>query len=398
MKKAYILTALTVWALVLFGFVAHRAIFPPEEERSIKIGFLYVGDSVTPYTDNFVKAKENVEEIYGDRVEVVEKFNVPEDDVEPSLQNLVDEGCDLIFSTSFGYGETVKQFAEKYPEIEFCQATCYDANVEPVLNNYHNYMGEIYQGRYVTGVVAGLKLKEMIDEGIITPEQAKIGYVAAYPYAEVISGYTSFFMGVRSVVPEATMLVKYTNTWSGYAIEKSTATELIDMGCVIISQHSDTTGPAVACENADKEVPIYHVAYNDSMTDIAPTSSLVCCSINYEPYIESAVRAVLEEKPIESVVDARIIGQDASAGFDKNWVRILDINDTIVAEGTREKVYETIEKLKKGEITVFKGPYTAVSPYDSSDTIDLSQGYVENEKTSAPTFYYILDDVITIVE
>ncbi|MCR4837539.1 MAG: BMP family ABC transporter substrate-binding protein [Eubacterium sp.] len=139
-----------------------------------------------------------------------------------------------------------KKYAGLHPEIQFCEATAPDANDEngdPVYENYHTFMGEIYQGRYISGVVAGMKLKELLDQGILRPEEAKVGYVAAYSSAEVISGYTAFFLGVRSIVPEAVMEVKYTNTWSNYNIEKQCADELIDRGCVIISQHSDTTGP-----------------------------------------------------------------------------------------------------------------------------------------------------------
>ena len=160
----------------------------------------------------------------------------------------MDAGCDLIFTTSYNYGTVTKEFAEKYPGIEFCMATCANANEEPVLKNYHTFMGKIYQGRYTAGVAAGMKMKELIKEGVITEQQAKIGYVAAYPYAEVISGYTAFLLGVRSVVPDAVMTVRYTNKWNDYRTEKKYAKGLIDEGCVIISQHSDTAGPATACE------------------------------------------------------------------------------------------------------------------------------------------------------
>ena len=142
------------------------------------------------------------------------------------------------------YGEKTKEYAEAYPEIQFCQATCSNANEEPVLKNYHTFMGNIYQGRYISGVVAGMKLQELIEDGEITPGQAKAGYIGAYSCAEVISGYTAFFLGIRSVVPGATMTVRYTNTWGNHLLEKECAKKLIDEGCVIISQHSDTAGPA----------------------------------------------------------------------------------------------------------------------------------------------------------
>ena len=245
------------------------------------------------------------------------------------------------------------------------------------------------------GVAAGMKLKEMIEDGIIKAEQAKVGYVAVFPYAEVISGYTSFFLGVRSVVPEATMLVKYTDTWSSYSLEKKVATELNDMDCVVISQHSDTTGPAIACENAKKEVPVYHVGYNQSMTEIAATRSLISCTVDYSLYFEQSVAAVLKNEKIEDCIDGKTYKQDSMAGLDKGWVRVLDVNRAIAAKGTEQAIEETIEKINKDQLEVFSGPYTGTN--EKGDRIDLRTPYKENEKSSSPTFNYVLDDVITII-
>ena len=237
----------------------------------------------------------------------------------------------------------------------------------------------------------------MIASGLITPEQAKIGYVAAFPYAEVISGYTSFYLGVQSVVPQATMLVKYTDTWSDYSLEKQVATELIDQGCVLISQHSDTIGPATACENANQKIPVYHVGYNQSMTDIAPTSSLVSCSVDYSYYFEQSIYALLHDEKIEDCIDGKVFGQDSMVGIEKGWVRILDMNYAILPENIGEIVDNTTRKLVSGDIQVFSGPFTGVNPYDESDRIDLHTPFIENEKASSPAFSYVLDDVITIV-
>ena len=259
-------------------------------------------------------------------------------------------------------------------------------------------MGEIYEGRYISGVIAGMKLKEMIDEGVITVDQAKVGYVAAYPYAEVISGYTAFLLGVRSQVPEATMDVKYTYTWSSYNIEKNCAEELIARGCVILSQHSDTTGPAVACEEMFAEKAVYHVGYNQSMIDIAPTTSLISARINWEPYMVSACEAVLENKKIEKCVKGQVHGNDIGAGFEEGWVEMLELNSLVAAKGSDEKIEELKEEFRKGKIEVFKGDYTGVNPDDPNDTYDLNKGYKENSEHSAPTFHYVLQNVITIVE
>ena len=395
MKKVYSFCIFTCLVMCLLSFGIHSA--TNTETKQIKVGFIFVGDEITPYTKNFMKARDHVIEVYGDQVTCVTKYNVSEDQIEGPLKELVEEKCDYIIAASYGYGPKVKEVAAQHPEIQFCVPTGDNANTDPVISNYHNCLGTIYQGRYICGVIAGEKLKEMINSGVITPEQAKIGYVAAFPFAEVISGYTSFYLGVRSVVPEATMLVKYTDTWSDYALEKQVATELIDQGCVVISQHSDTVGPATACENAEGEIPVYHVGYNQSMTDIAPTRSLVSCSVDYSYYFEQSVYALLHGKKIEDCIDGKVYGQDAMAGIEKGWVRILDINHAILPENIDAVVDDTMMKMENGEIRVFSGPFTGTNPYDETDRIDLTTPFIENETSSSPAFAYVLDDVVTVV-
>ena len=395
MKKVYSFCIFTCLVMCLLSFGIHSA--TNTETKQIKVGFIFVGDEITPYTKNFMKARDHVIEVYGDQVTCVTKYNVSEDQIEGPLQELVEEKCDYIIAASYGYGPKVKEVAAQHPEIQFCVPTGDNANTDPVISNYHNFLGTIYQGRYICGVIAGEKLKEMINSGVITPEQAKIGYVAAFPFAEVISGYTSFYLGVRSVVPEATMLVKYTDTWSDYALEKQVATELIDQGCVVISQHSDTVGPATACENADGDIPVYHVGYNQSMTDIAPTRSLVSCSVDYSYYFEQSVYALLQGKRIEDCIDGKVYGQDAMAGIEKGWVRILDINHAILPENIDAVVDDTMMKMENGEIRVFSGPFTGTNPYGETDRIDLTTPFIENETSSSPAFAYVLDDVVTVV-
>lgn len=396
MKRVYGITIISALAVVLTAFGIQYLFRDKNPDKIVKVGFVYVGDTSTAYTNNFVKAQESIESKYSEQIETIAKFNVSESAVEEALKELVEEDCELIFTTSFGYGERTKEFAKDYPEIQFCQATCSNANENPVLKNYHTFMGNIYQGRYISGVVAGLKLKELIANGELTPEQAKAGYVGAYPYAEVISGYTAFFLGIRSVVPEATMTVRYTNTWGNHLLEKECAKELIEEGCVIISQHSDTSGPAAACEETDRSQVVYYVSYNESMGDIAPTTYLTGCKINWEGYITQAVGAVLSGKEIEKCVKGNVNGNDVGAGFENDWVRMLEINEFTVARGTQEQVDRLIREFQQDKIQVFQGEYTGADPLNPSDTIDLRDGYRENDKSSAPTFHYVLDDVITI--
>ncbi len=394
--RVYGMTLLGALSLILILSAAGLLVHSRKTDETIRVGFVYVGDSSTGYTNNFYEAQKAVEKAYGGSVVTIAKYNVPEDKAEVALQALIVEECKLIFTTSYGYGETTKIFAKAYPEIQFCQATCANANEEPYLDNYHTFMGRIYEGRYVSGVAAGMKLRELIDEGKITGEQAKVGYVAAFPYAEVISGYTSFLLGVRSVAPEAVMTVKYTNTWGDYHLEKECAKKLIDEGCVIISQHSDTIGPASACEETNRSQNVFFVSYNESMSDIAPTTYLTGCKINWEPYILEAVEAVLYDKEIEKQVEGTIYENDVGAGFEKSWVEMLEINEFVAAEGTKEKVESLIRDFKNNKIRVFLGDYTGVDPQNPEDTINLRQEYIENKESSAPTFHYILDDVIHV--
>ena len=234
--------------------------------------------------------------------------------------------------------------------------------------------------------------------GAETKEQAKIGYVAAYPYAEVISGYTAFLLGVRSVVPDAVMTVRYTNKWNDYRTEKKYAKDLIDEGCVIISQHSDTAGPATACEETAAGTPVYLVSYNQSMEDVAPTTYLTGCKINWEPYMMGAVDAVLNDRVIEKSIKGTVNGNDIGAGFEEDWVQMLELNEITAADGTVEKMQKVIRQFEQGKLDVFRGDYVGADPDDPDDTYDLNQGYTENEFASAPSFHYVLKDVIRIEE
>ncbi|MCR4945343.1 MAG: BMP family ABC transporter substrate-binding protein [Lachnospiraceae bacterium] len=398
MKKAYIVTFLTaVLAVVMFYFIAAE-VRDTDTGRTVKIGVVYVGDVSDAYTHNFVKAVNSIENTYGDKVEILPKYNIAEGKEEAVISELVDSGCDIIFGTSFGYASSMKKIAMAHPDIEFCMATATNAGEEPFLDNYHTFMGEIYEGRYAAGVVAGMKIKELINKGVISGKDVKVGYVAAFPYAEVISGYTAFFMGVRSEVEDAVMYVKYTSSWSDYVLEKKYADELIDEGCILISQHSDTAGPAVACEERDVSTLVYHVGYNISMLDVAPTTSLVSSRINWEPYMVSAVGAVIEGRSIEECVKGNRYGNDVGAGFERDWVQLTSINENIAAPGTSARVAEIIDGFKDGSINVFKGDYTGTDPFDPTDTIDLKGGYTENSNSSAPTFHYVLDDCIIVEE
>ena len=397
MKRVYIVTVLTcaVILAVLATFLKFMNLSGGKDE--LKVGFIYDNDESTPYTYNFSLAKDALEKKYGSKVEIFTCSNVLDDEMEKPLRDLAGKGCDIIFFN--GYSTLVSKLAPEYPNVEFCQTSYMDMSDRTVPENYHTFKGEAYQGRYVSGIAAGLKIKEMIDNSVITKDQAIVGFVAAFETSELVSGYTAFLLGVRSVVPEAVMRVSYTHTWSSYAQEKKAAQQMIDDGCVIITQHTDTIGPAIACEEAaQKGNSVYFVGFNQSMSEVAPRTSLVTARICWEPYVLSAVDAVMKNRSIESVVAGKVHGHDISAGFEKGWVEMVDVNSGAVAPGTVQAMNEAIAKFKKDKVDfVFKGDYTGKDATDPSKTFDLKNGYIENENTSYPLFNYILDDVVTVV-
>lgn len=398
-KSRYIATFLgAIVAVVVFSFVVWLNNGYHDNSKILKVGFVYIGDEGSPYTENFIRAERAVKEKYGDKVEILVANNVSEGKEREPMERMIYEGCSIIFTNSYGFESTAKELAALNPKVQICQATGDNANQGDYVPNYHTFMGTIYQGRYVSGVVAGLKLKDLIARGAIDKNDAKIGYVAAYPFPEVISGYTAFFLGVRSIVPEATMKVKYLNTWSNYKLEKKCAEEFIAQNCVIIAQHSDTTGPAAACEHASAGKTVFHVGYNQDMRYIAPTSSLISARINWTPYILGAVEAVMDNKKIEDTVKGNVFRNDVAGGFNQGWVEMMELNEASAAPGTAAYMKEVISNIKKGVIQVFSGKYIGVNPSNSDDIINLRTPYLENSASSSPTFKYVLKDVIEIVK
>ena len=388
-------------AVVMIGIFFGISVFKDKNlnvKEHITVGLIYDGDESTPYSANFIRAARQLERVYGDRIDIIEKNNVPYSEADEVIDELAARKCDLIFTNSYGYGEAAKRKARKYRDIEFCEATCDNANTDPVEPNYHNFMGKIYQGRYISGVAAGAKLSEMIQNGTLNENEAVLGFVAAYPCAEVVSGYTAFLLGARSQCPTAVMRVKYIDTWTSFSLEKQAAEQLISEGCVIISHHSNTIGSAIACENAEMNYPVYHVGYNQDMMDIAPTAALVSCRIEWAPYFIAAAEAVFEGEPIEQHVNGSVNGNDASGGFREGWVKLLELNSAVTSKYTKALVDKATDDMIKEKTHVFSGNYTGVSIDDPNDRCDLKTEYIENSRSSAPTFNYQLDDVIIIDE
>ena len=392
MKKQFLLTVI-VCVIVLAAATIYTGFWGTTQYKGvIRVGF---EDESTPYTANFVKAQHALEEEYSGRVEVLVKSNVLSKNAEQPIRELIRQDVGIIFINLDT--DIPIALAREFPEVQFCQASMPNISIDGTPENYHTFNGEIYQARYVSGVAAGMKLKQMMDSGTLLPQAAWVGYVGANSTTEVISGYTAFLLGVRSVVPEARMKVRYTGSWSNYTAEKEETRKLIREGCVIIAQHVNTTAPAAACEEASREGrTVYHIGYHQSMMDTAPSCALLSIRTNWAPYVLQATKAVLDGRLIEQVVEAHAHGRDLSAGFEYGWVELLELNEYIAAEGTREKIASVVESLIKGKIKVFSGNYTGVNPLDPTDTIDLNDGYKENKNSSNPTFGYILDDCIMV--
>ncbi len=361
-------------------------------KEDLKVGFIYIGDENEGYTAAHYKGAMEMKEALGlSDDQIIIKWNVPEDETcKDAAMDLADQGCNIIFANSFGHESYMLEAAKEYPDVQFCHATGYQAALSG-LSNMHNYFTNVYESRYVSGVVAGLKLNQMIKEGKVSKDAVKLGYVGAYPYAEVISGYTSFFLGVRSVCPEATMEVKYTNSWASFDLEKEAADALISDGCVLISQHADTTGAPTACEAAG--VPC--VGYNISMIATAPKTALTSASIDWGPYVTYAV---------QSVIDGKAIDTDWCQGYKEGANSITELNKDVVAPGTEEKVKEVESAIKAGTLHVFDtstftvgGKTLDTYKKDGSDVEYIADGYFhESEHGSAPAFDILIDGITTI--
>ena len=363
-------------------------------KENIKIGFIFLHDENSTYDLNFLNAAKEACEKLG--VAYVLKTNIPEGQecYETAAELIEDEGCNIIFADSFGHESFMIQAAKEYPEVQFCHATGTRAHTEG-LANYHNAFASIYEGRFLAGVAAGMKLNEMIEKGEFTAEEAKMGYVGAYPYAEVKSGYTSFFLGARYICPTVTMEVTFTNSWYDEALEKEGATKLINDGCKLISQHADSMGAPTACEVAG--VP--DVSYNGSTVSACPNTFIISSRINWEPYFEYMVNCVM---------NGEAIAADWTGTIATGSVELSELNEQAAAAGTAEKIAEVKAALEDGslkvhDINTFTVNGAKLESYladvdDMGDYVPetevVTDGYFhESEYRSAPYFDVDIDGI-----
>ena len=365
----------------------------------IKVGFIFLHDENSTYDLNFINGAKAACEALG-ITDYVLKTNVPEgQECYDAAADLADDGCDIIFADSFGHEDFMIQAAKEFPDVQFCHSTGTKAHTEG-LDNYHNAFASIYEGRFLAGIAAGMKLNEMIESGEITEDEAKIGYVGAFTYAEVISGYTSFFLGARSVCPSATMEVTFTGSWYDETAEKEGAQKLINNGCVLISQHADSMGAPTACELAG--VP--NVSYNGSTISACPNTYIISSRIDWAPYYEYAISAVMNGEAIDA---------DWTGTLSTGSVVLTELNTDVAAEGTQEAIDEATAALEAGTLHVFDTTtftvggetltsYMADVDTDADytpDTEAISDGYFhESEYRSAPYFDLRIDGITLLDE
>ncbi len=380
-------------------------------DDSITVGFIALHDDNSTYDKNFLDAIKAACAAKGiDEDHLIIKTNTPEDNTcYDKAADLVDQGCDVIFADSFGHEEFILQAAKDFPDVQFCHATGTLAHTAGVAN-HHNAFAHIYQGRYLAGVAAGMKLVEMYEANELEANNfdadgnIKIGYVGAYPYAEVVSGYTSFFLGAQSVVEEETdisvsMEVTYTSSWFNERAEREGANTLISRGAALISQHADSMGAPSACEKAG--VP--NVSYNGSTAASCPNTFIVSSYVNWEPYFEYM---------IDCVMNGEEIAADWTGTLATESVALTEFG-AAAAEGTAEKVAEVRAQLESGELHVFDcskftvngehlTSYMADVDTDDNFTPDheaIENGiFYESKHRSAPYFDVRIDGITELSE
>lgn len=336
--------------------------------ENIKVGFVHISDpSDMGYTYNHDLGTKKMQENLGLKDEqIINKYNVTESsECDTAIRELVEAGCNIIFCTSFGFEDYMLAVAEEYPDVQFCHATGYKA-ADSGLENVHNYFTSIYEARYLAGIAAGLKT-----------QTNKLGYVAAYPYAEVISGYSAFYLGAKSVNPDVTMDVMYTNSWNDPTTEAKVAQALIDGGCDVISQHSDSTAPATTAEANG----VWQVGYNADMIDAAPKASLISARADWSIYLTYAV---------QSIIDGKSIDVDWCKGYADGAVYLSPLNTEIATEGTQEAIDKAAKAIADGTLNVFEGPLTDV---DGKEVVAAGDHYAESSEKSAPSWSFILKGI-----
>ena len=369
-----------------------------KDDGVFRVGVITLHDENSTYDKNFIDAAKEVKKTLNlADDQLIIKSGIPEgNECYNEAVKLVKQGCDVIFADSFGHEDYLIKAAKKYKKVQFCHATGTQAHTAG-LDNFHNAFASIYEGRYLAGVAAGIKLNAMIKAGSITADKAVIGYVGAFTYAEVMSGYTSFFLGAQSVCPSVTMKVSFTGSWYDYAKEKEIAKKLIENEkCVLISQHADSQGCPEACEAAG--VP--NVFYNG--TNEAKSTWLASSKIDWAPYFT----IIMDEKKQDQIptdytgtittgsVKYYLDEEDADIKAD------LDLDESLFKKAEADiksgaiKVFDTNTFKVKGEkITSYMADVDTDVDF-TPDTEAIEGGvFKESYKRSAPYFNVEIDGI-----
>ncbi|CCZ19989.1 bmp family protein [Candidatus Apopatosoma intestinale] len=398
MFKKIVSIILCVAMLAAFALVASSC---GNSKDDFKLGVILLHDEDSTYDLNFINAVKEAQKQLGLKdSQVIFKRGIPEgNECYEAACDLVDEGCKVIFADSFGHEPYMIKAAEKFPEVQFCHATGTKAHTQG-LKNYHNAFASIYEGRFLAGIAAGMKLNEMIEAGTITADKAKMGYVGAFTYAEVISGLTSFYLGAKYVCPSVTMDVQFTGEWYDENKEKAAALALMDAGCVLISQHADSMGAPSACE--DRNVP--NVSYNGSTEAACPNTFIVSSKIDWTPYVKYIC---------ESTMNGTEIKADWCGDTKTGSVKLSDLGKKAAAAGTQAKIDEVKALLESGKLHVFdtatftvdgKTLTTYLADVDDmgdyvKETEAIKDGYFhESEYRSAPYFDLRIDGITFLNE
>ena len=388
MKKIIALVLALVLCVTAFAACGKKI-----DKDKMKAGFIFLHDENSTYDLNFINAAKAACEKLG--IPYILRTNIPEgQECYNAAAELVDAGCTIVFTDSFGHEDFMIQAAKEFPDVQFCHATGTKAHTEK-LANYHNAFASIYEGRYLAGIAAGLKLNEMIDAGKFKAEEAKIGYVGAFTYAEVISGYTSFFLGARSVCPTATMEVTFTGSWYDETAEKEAALTLIGRNCKLISQHADSMGAPTACETNN----IPNVSYNGSTQSACPNTFIVSSRIDWAPYFEYAIKATMNGEKIDA---------DWTGTIGTGSVVLTDINTKAAAAGTAEKIAAAKAEIVAGtrkvfdtstftvngsKLTTYLADVDTDAAYTGDTEVIKDGAFVESTYRSAPYFDLQIDGI-----
>lgn len=341
---------------------------PAIAKDDIKVGVLHIGDPADGAGYSYAHDSGIVEmqKAIGLRDDqIIRKNNVADDNdtaIETALNELIEAGCNIIFATSWGYMEKVSEAATAHPEIIFSHCSGYMSND----TNFNNYFGQIYQARYLAGIVAGLKTKSN-----------KIGYVAAQDNnnPEVTGGIDAFALGVKSVNPDAKVYVKVTNTWFDLQREKAAAVALLDEGCDVITQHQDTTQPMVAAQ----ERGAYGIGYNSDMAKQVPDAVLTSVVWHWGVYYTAAVQAA---------IDGTWTADNYFKGMNEKLLGLTELT-SLCAEGTQEKVDEATQKILSGELKVFAGEIK-----DNEGTVRVKAGESLDDAYIAGQINWYVDNVV----